>query len=170
MNDACKTETREYGSLSFRIEWHYDYDTDPPWDRECGHGPVSDWKHRPKRPGEMILNSDRGSHRFYDFVQAVKLAKKDGWNTAPFNWPTDGARAHAAALADFEYLRRWCTNQWHYCGIVVTLLDADGEPDSVNASLWGIESEGDDYHEGVIGELVSECLSQITATIGGDDE
>lgn len=114
----------------------------------------------------MILNSDRGSHRFYDFAHAVKLAKKDGWNTAPFNWPTNGARAHAAALADFEYLRRWCTDQWHYCGIIVTLLDADGEPDSVDASLWGIESEGDDYHEEIILELITECLSQITATIG----
>ena len=167
MSNAYRTETREHGSLLFRIEWVYDHDSDPPWDREDGHGPVSDWEHRSKRPGEMVLNSDRGSHRFYDFAEAVKLARKDGWNTAPFNWRTDGARAHAAALADFDYLRRFCTDQWHYCGIVVTLLDADGEPDSVDASLWGIESEGDDYHEEVIGELIAECLSQITATIRG---
>lgn len=166
MSDAYRTETRESGTMSFRIEWVYDHDSDPPWDRECGHGPVSDWEHRSKRPGEMILNSNRGSHRFYDFAEAVKLARKDGWNTAPFNWPTDGARAHAAALADFDYLRRFCADQWHYCGIIVTLLDADGEPDSVDASLWGIESEGDDYHEEIISELITECLSQITATIG----
>ena len=166
MSDAYRTETRESGTMSFRIEWVYDHDSDAPWDREDGHGPVSDWEHRSKRPGEMILNSNRGSHRFYDFAEAVKLARKDGWNTAPFDWPTNGARAHAAALADFDYLRRFCNDQWHYCGIVVTLLDADGEPDSVDASLWGIESEGDDYHEEVIGELIAECLSQITATIG----
>lgn len=166
MSDAYRTETRESGTMSFRIEWVYDHDSDPPWDRECGHGPVSDWEHRSKRPGEMILNSNRGSHRFYDFAEAVKLARKDGWNTAPFNWPTDGARAHAAALADFDYLRRFCADQWHYCGIIVTLLDADGEPDSVDASLWGIESEGDDYHEEIISELITECLSQIAATIG----
>jgi len=166
MIDAYRTETRESGTMSFRIEWVYDHDCDPPWDREDGHGPVSDWEHRSKRPGEMILNSDRGSHRFYDFAEAVKLARKDGWNTAPFDWRTEGARAHAAALADFKYLQAWCTDQWHYCGIVVTLLNADGEPDSVDASLWGIESEGDDYHEEVIRELIAECLHQITATIG----
>ena len=166
MHDAYRTETRESGIMSFRIEWLYDHDCDPPWDREDGHGPVSDWEHRSKRPGEMILNSDHGSHRFYDFAEAVKLAKKDGWNTAPFDWPTNGARAHAAALADFDYLRRFCNDQWHYCGIVVTLLDADGEPDSVDASLWGIESEGDDYHEGIISELITDCISQITAAIG----
>ena len=166
MSDAYRTETRESGTMSFRVEWVYDHDCDPPWDREDGHGPVSDWEHRSKRPGEMILNSDRGSHRFYNFAEAVKLARKDGWNTAPFDWPTNGARAHAAALADFKYLQAWCNDQWHYCGIVVTLLDADGEPESVDASLWGIESEGDGYHEEVISELIAECLSQITATIG----
>ena len=166
MSDAYRTETRESGTMSFRIEWVYDHDCDPPWDREDGHGPVSDWEHRSKRPGEMILNSNRGSHRFYDFAEAVKLARKDGWNTAPYDWPSKGAQAHAAALADFDYLRRFCNDQWHYCGIVVTLLDADGKPDSVDASLWGIESEGDDYHEEVIEELIAECLSQITATIG----
>ena len=166
MTDAYRTETRESGTMSFRIEWVYDHDSDAPWDREDGHGPVSDWEHRSKRPGEMILNSNRGSHRFYDFAEAVKLARKDGWNTAPYDWPSKGAQAHAAALADFDYLRRFCNDQWHYCGIVVTLLDADGDPDSVDASLWGIESEGDDYHEEAIGELIAECLSQITATIG----
>lgn len=166
MHDAYKTETRESGTMSFRLEWVYDHDSDAPWDREDGHGPVSDWEHRSKRPGEMILNSNRGSHRFYDFAQAVKTARVEGWNTAPYDWPSKGAQAHAAALADFDYLRRFCNDQWHYCGIVVTLLDADGEPDSVDASLWGIESECDDYHEEVISELITECLSQITATIG----
>ena len=166
MSDAYRTETREHGSLLFRIEWVYDHDSDAPWDREDGHGPVSDWEHRSKRPGEMILNSNRGSHRFYDFAQAVKTARVEGWNTAPFDWPTNGARAHAAALADFKYLQAWCNDQWHYCGIVVTLLDADGEPDSIKASLWGIESDGSDYHEEAIGELIFECMHEITATIG----
>jgi hypothetical protein len=167
MSDAYKTETRESGTMSFRVEWFYDDDSDAPWDREDGHGPVSDWETREKRPGEMILSSERRhSKRFYDFTQAVKIARRDGWNTAPFNWPTEGARAHAAAMEDFDRLRQWCADQWHYCGIVVTLLDADGEPDSVDASLWGIESDSPESHEEVIGELIDECLSQITATIG----
>jgi hypothetical protein len=68
--------------------------------------------------------------------------------------------------SDYERLRQFCTDQWHYCGIVVTLLDADDEPDSVNASLWGIESDCTDYHEEVINELIQECLDQITTTIG----
>lgn len=166
MTDAYRTETRSHGTMHFRVEWVHDSDHGAPWDEECGHGDVSDWTTLDKRPGEMTLSSDRRMKRFYDFAGAVKLARRDGWNTAPFEWPSKGARAHAAALADFKYLQAWCNDQWHYCGIVVTLLDADGEPDSVDASLWGIESECDDYHEEVIGELITECMHQIIATIG----
>jgi hypothetical protein len=166
MSDAYKTETRESGTMSFRVDWVYDHVTDTPWDREDGHGPVSDWERREKKPGELILVTNRHSKRFYDFAEAVKIARRDGWNTTPFNWPTEGARAHAAAMADFDRMRQWITDQWYYCGIVVTLLDADGNPDSIDASLWGIESDSPESHEEVIGELIDECLSQITATIG----
>jgi hypothetical protein len=166
MMDTYQTETRESGTMSFRIEWVYDHDSDAPWDRECGHGPVSEWTTRDKRPGEMILCSDRHSKRFYDFATAVKTARVEGWDTAPYKTRKPGERAQAAVMADFERLRLWCDNQWHHCGIVVTLLDADGEPDSVDASLWGIESDSHDYHEDVIGELITDCLSQITSIIG----
>lgn len=163
---AYQTETRESGTLSFRVEWFYDSYSDAPWDEECGHGEVSDWTTRDKRPGEMILSSDRRMKRFYDFAGAVKTARAEGWNTAPFEWPSAGAKAHAAAMADFDYLRRWCNDDWHYCGIVVTLLNADGEPDSVDASLWRIESDSPECHEEVVNELIQECLDQIATTIG----
>ena len=169
MSDAYRTETRESGTLPFRVEWFYDSDSDAPWDNEDGHGPVSDWEHRSKKPGEMILTRDRRMRRYYDFSEAVRIARRDGWNTAPYNWPSEGARAHAAAMADYERLRQWCTDQWHYCGIVVTLLDADGDPDSVDASLWGIEDGlpgSSQYHEDVIQDLIAECVGQITATVG----
>lgn len=53
-----------------------------PWEDD-GHGPVSDWTRRAKAPGELILASDGGSHRFYDFAAAVKLARADGWGFMP---------------------------------------------------------------------------------------
>ena len=168
MNDAYRTETRESGTMSFRIEWVYDSDSDAPWVREDGHGPVSDWTSDPKAPGQMVLCTDRRMYRYYDFAEAVKLARRDGWDTKPYGTRKPGERAHAAAMADYNYLRQWCNQQWQYCGIVVTLLGADGEPD-VDASLWGIEdglSSMSEYHEEVIGELIHECLSQITATVG----
>lgn len=152
------TETREAHGKEWTIEWVYDTNTGAPW-KECdGHGPVSDWEHRDKRPGELILNKDRGSKRFYDFAEAVKIARRDGWNTKPYHWDTKGAQAAAAAWADFEYLRGWCNDEWHYCGIVVTLND------DISASLWGIEDgldSSDEYHEEVIKELMAECLDDL---------
>ena len=43
MSNAYRRETRESGTMRFRVEWFFDADTDAPWDREDGHGPVSDW-------------------------------------------------------------------------------------------------------------------------------
>ena len=152
------TDTRQAHGKEWTIEWVYDQDHEAPW-LECdGHGPVSDWECRDKRPGELILNEDRGSKRFYDFAEAVKIARRDGWNTAPYNWDTKGAQAAAAAYADFEYLRAWCNDEWHYCGIVVTLNDGG---DDISASLWGIESNGTEYHEEVIEELMRQCLHDL---------
>lgn len=168
--DAYRTETREHGTMRFRIEWVHDSDHDAPWVEDDGHGAVSDWTTRAKRPGEMILCTDRRMRRLYDFAGAVKTARADGWNTAPYEWPSKGSQAHAAALADFEYLRRWCNDDWWHCGIVVTLLDSDGDDDSVDASLWGIEDGlpgSREWHEEVITDLIAECMDQITAMIGG---
>lgn len=168
MNDSYRTETRESGAMSFRVEWCYDMDADAPWDREDGHGPVSNWTSDPKAPGQMVLCTDRRMKLYYNFAEAVKMARRDGWDTKPYGTRKPGERAHAAVMADYNYLRQWCDQQWWYCGIVVTLLDADGESD-VNASLWGIEDglpSMSEYHEEMILELAQECLSQITATIG----
>lgn len=149
--DIQEGRTLDLGSgYTARVECPYDDDTTPPWKREDGHGPVSEWRPvwnrhtgcRDKRPGEMLLvregrgTSDLG--RFYDFAAAVKLARRDGWGYhGMHDGETPGERAHKAALADFEYLRRWCNDEWHYIGVVVT-VHRNGEEIGGDA-LWGIE-------------------------------
>jgi hypothetical protein len=147
--DAYKTDTLTQHCRTYLVEWFYD-DMGAPWDNSDCHGPVSKWERRSKRPGERILNSDRDSHRFYDFQQAVKDAVKV-WGCKP------GPDAVEAVERDFEYLRRWCADQWFYCGIRVTLLDDKGEKTDIDASMWGIESDADGYHASVIQDLIGEC-------------
>lgn len=65
--------------------------------------------------------------------------------------------AAAAALADFDRLRRWCDNQWHYVGVIVESLDED-EDVIDSASLWGIESDAGDYLDEVAQDLAAELL------------
>jgi hypothetical protein len=167
MNDAYKTETLTQHGKTYRVQWFYDCDMGAPWEEHDGHGIVSDWTRRDKHPGELVLNEDRGSRRFYDFAATVKKARAEGWNTAPYDWKTKGEQAAAAAMADFENLRRWCANQWHWCGIVVSLLDDEGEETGIDAALWGIEDDGfcsDGHHATVVQELIGECEHQENRT------
>lgn len=134
----------------FSVKFDYDTDNGAPWENCDGHGPVSDWEKRSKRPGELILNTDwRGNQRFYNFAEAVKQARREGWDAHPYNEgsETKGQQAAKAAMADFEYLREWCNDVWCYVGATVTLLDDDGEETSISDSMWGVETRGDYHHE-----------------------
>lgn len=163
-------QTFEHNGNKFRVTFPYDDDATAPWDREDGHGPVSEWKRHafgqgskpPKRPGEMILCGDRHGYRTYDFAEAVRIAKRDGWDAEPYNTAeTRGQRAAKAAMADFNRLRRWCSDQWNYVGVVVELLDKDGDPTGETESLWGIESDAGDYLEEVARELAEEIIHRL---------
>ena len=143
-----------------------------------GHGPVSDWRRAgwrgaDKRPGERPLVTDHGSTRFYDWKAAIEIAKRDGWG-APEKvrkeWdkkgivPTKGMIAEAAVQADYEWLKAWCEDRWHWACVHVVLLDDDGEEmDFVSYSVAGICSED---KEGILmyaKELAGEVLSEICA-------
>jgi hypothetical protein len=62
-----------------------DYDHGAPWEETDGHGPVTEWESRDKLPGELILNDDgrNGRKRFYDYAEACRIARRDGWGTLP---------------------------------------------------------------------------------------
>lgn len=161
-----------------------DDDMPPPWEASDGHGPVSEWRvykprdgDRGKRPGERVLHQDGPHARFYDFAEAVRIAKRDGWGVAttqcqyvssiglPYEMctadalplergcaahggkvPTPGEIAAAAAEQDFQFLRRWCNDEWHYVVVSVELQDSDGETVERDA-LCGVEDDTDYWRE-----------------------
>lgn len=146
---------------SYAVSVVRDMHSGAPWDEEDGHGPVTGWETRAKLPGEMVLCSDRHAKRFYDFAEACRIARRDGWDAEPYC--TDGtetprAKAAKAALADFNRLRRWCSEDWYYVGVIVSpLCSCCGTPDEGrSASLWGIESDCGDYLKEVARNLISE--------------
>ena len=120
----------------------YDEDSGPPWDDCDGHGPVTDWVTRDKRPGELVLCCGRGGKRYYDYSGALKVARKDGWDAAPYsNTETKGQRAHKAVMADYEHLRAWCNEEWRYVGVTVRLYHNGQKVD--DDTLWGLEDCND---------------------------
>lgn len=134
--------------LTFSVTFEDDTDTGAPWELCDGLGVVTDWEYRNKRPGELILNESHGSKRFFDFAETCRIALRDGWDAHPYNEGNETKRQQAAkaARANYEYLRAWCNDEWRYVGVIVTLLDDNGEPTEVSDSLWGVETWGD-YHE-----------------------
>ena len=73
----------QYGPYTITATIKHDSDTGAPWSEHDGHGPVSDWTTRDKRPGELVLCSDRNSRRYYDFAEACRIARRDGWGWMP---------------------------------------------------------------------------------------
>lgn len=69
----------EHNGNRFKVTFPPDWDRWAPWDEEDGHGPVSDWTTRAKRPGELILARDGCRYQYYDFAEACRIARRDGW-------------------------------------------------------------------------------------------
>lgn len=178
---AGETITCEVDGFTVTATIHSDDDTTPPWEREDGHGEVTGWTRRAKMPGELVLNTDGGSHRYYDFAGACATARRDGWRNGE-----DAARVQAgepvaysarqvaarAALADYERLRRWCADLWEYVGVSVTVTREDDDGDPVELvgeyehALWGIESDCPDYLTEMAAELAGEALEAARAAVG----
>lgn len=147
-------------TFTFKVEIMPDYNLDPPWKMNDCHGPVSEWTYRDKKPGELILAEDRGVKLYYDYEEACRIALQDGWDSPPYNdgSETPHQQAAKAARADYEYLRRWCDNEWHYVIVKVTLLDENGEETEVFDSL-GLENSDEDYLNEEIRRMADDLAS-----------
>jgi hypothetical protein len=154
-------ETIELNGLTFQVEHVPDDTHGAPWEECDGHGIVSEWTTRDKKPGERVLCSDRGSKRYYDFEETVKLALKDAWGVKDAQGKTKRQIAAEAVERDFEFLRGWCNDEWYYVGVIVTLLDIEGEATRERESLWGVESCSTDYLDEVAKELAEEISGRI---------
>lgn len=139
-----------------------DEDSGPPWKSCDGWGVVSGWRRKDsKRPGERIINEDRGWCRFYDWEASIRQAKAEGWcQDIP---GTLGERAAAACEKDFALLKAWCDDEWWYCGIVLS-ISVKGIPlDEHAASLWGIDCNVPDSDNKYLLEVANDLIPDALA-------
>lgn len=152
MNEAFNTETIEHKGVTVLIEYFYDSDRGAPWKEEDGHGVIRDtrayygWPD--KKPGEIIIHQDRGDYWLYDIQATTEIAKRDGWGVAAVDAAglTKGQITALAVKRDMEFCRGYLRDDWHYAGIVCTVLDKHGEKTDDEDSCCGFETF-DDYHE-----------------------
>lgn len=169
--DGSARVSVEHDGFTITARVLHDDDASPPWEREDGHGPVSDWTTCDKKPGERVISTDRYHKRFYDFAEAVKIAKRDGWGVPDVD-TTGMSKAQIAQLAaehDLRLLQAWCDDEWHYCGVVLSVSRAGVTLDDHAASLWSIETNypGSDnsYLSEVADELLPEALDVARAVL-----
>lgn len=168
MRDSYNSFDFELHGVAFRAFLVADEDHGRPWEESDGHGPVRQvakgYNGLEKRPGERPLYvGGRGEYSWaYDWQAAMKIARRDGWGVSGGRLPGETARQYAAraVTADFEFLRAWCNDAWHYCGVCVSRLDEDGETldEPYSYALWGIESNAADYLREVANENAAEIL------------
>ena len=143
MNDEYGGEILEVEGVKVNVVYTYDTDTEAPWDNCDGHGPVSEWTTRDKRPGERVLCQDRNFKQYYDWQAACKLARKE-WGSKDIE---------AAVQADFDYLRAWCNDNWQYVGVRVAVSN-------VEDSIWGVETYKD-YHMEYAKDMARELVGSM---------
>lgn len=144
---------KEFEHLGYKVEIHVEQDTyhGPPWKENDGHGPVSEWRRKESKTlGERVLCQDRGSCRFYDWQEAMKIARKDGWGLGDERKaaltkklgrpPTHGEVLEAAVQFDFDYLHGWCNDEWHWVGYTTRIKAPDGTRTDGD-SCWGFDDE-----------------------------
>jgi hypothetical protein len=200
MSATYGTDTREAPcGTRYRVDWTYDYDHDAPEEESDGHGVVVELVEDPADYMDQFDEDDepdmeevirhkmmrrlsgyRHTHRhgqvkYYDVWETMKRAAAEGWGVDNPVGLSPEEIIDAAIEADFDYLHGWYNDDWHWCGITVTLLaeDEDGNDEDTewDISLWGANSEDDAHHEEMITELLADVLGRraeattvITAT------
>ncbi|MBV5272089.1 MAG: hypothetical protein JZU52_00095 [Lamprocystis purpurea] len=101
-------------AMHFTLVIALDDRNDPPWEQADGHGPVSDWTRREKRPGERVLHRDRTLRRYYDVATAQRIALRERWGAhrPPVGRPRVATRLHGATWCDratVARLQQWLT-------------------------------------------------------------
>lgn len=132
-----------------------DPDCEPPWIGADGYGPVSEWTSRNKLNGERTLSSDGGMHRYYDWSEALRLAKGDDGGVE--EGLSKRAKAIKAVAADFEYLRAWCNGEWRYIGVCVQVWYRGATFAHAQDAFWGVEDRGD-YWQDVAYEMLASII------------
>ena len=202
-----------FNGRDYRVNFEQDDDHGAPWEDCDGHGIVSEWTTRDKRPGERVLNSDGRSKRFYDVQATMQLAQQECWSlsdkemaelleklarprivrrvvesryhvengirkdyitewktvTIPGRDPakplTRGEIVAAAVDADYEFLRSWCNDEWHHCGIVVTHIPHGMEPGEVENdyghAVWGFADNDYEYLTREAHSIIAQCERDI---------
>lgn len=112
--------------------------------------------------GQWFKGRELETHRS-QWCDDINEAIREVYDANRATYPTKRAYAAAAAEADFARLKAWCEDDWYYVGVIVTASREGIELGS--ASLWGIESDAEDYLVEVANELAEQAVEEAQAKL-----
>lgn len=152
--------------LRFHVSIEHDPDKGAPWNEDDSHGIV-----RNLRDAPAVGYKQLAQHWYYDLHASLAKAQSEGWGLSEAKLaeltaslqrePLPVEIAQMAVFEDYQRLLAWCNDGWHWCGVVVILLDAEGNPTNRSEALWGIESDSPEYHQQVAQELAEQMAKDI---------
>lgn len=119
---------------------------------------------RPKKGAKPMLNQTGFIRQTFSYanhqIETVNVPGRD-----PNKPLTEGEILAEAVRLDYERLRGWCNDQWHYVGVIVVHVPNGVDEREVEVdysyALWRINSDDDDYIIEVAHELAEEATSAI---------
>ena len=161
-------ENFTYEGFDFMVEIKNDADHEAPWDDGDNNGIVFNRRGK-KHPSERIIHNDGTNLTLYDWQGTIAKAEVEGWGLYPEaeqklaqslgHMPTKRQIVEAAVARDYEMMRSWCNNEWHYVGVVVRLPDEWGGREE---SVWGIPDNDTDVINEVRNELADSLITHIS--------
>jgi hypothetical protein len=151
--------------ITFKVETMRDEGHEAPWEDDDGRGVVTDWLNIDADTADaaklrQLGHEERdGSARYFDVAATRAKAKAEGWGLSDEDrakLPKHATKAQildAIVEGEYRFLNGWCSNEWEYIGVIVTLPGT-----GIDASLWGIESNSGDYLQEVARDLADQII------------
>ena len=176
-------DNRTFTLLGVEFAWRTQDDetTGAPWKEHDGHGEVrsankSYGSRVQKRPGERVMSAYRHDVTLYDWQDAIRKAKDEGWGLgdeelAEFTVrcgrkPTARMIRAEAVRRDFEYLAGWARSDWHWVDVLTWRTDDDGEVEPADIRYSGsYESTDTAGHLEAAHESAVELLDDMRAAV-----
>lgn len=135
-----------------RVEFTPDDCSSLPWQEFEGHGEIrtvyARYGHPEKKPGELVIHEERGTHWLYDVQGVISKATREGWGLQPEEVaklaeklkraPTKREIIARAVELDAEYCAGWLDGRYSWAVCWATVLDPEGREVS-SYCLGGVE-------------------------------
>lgn len=169
MADTIWKGTFTHKGHTFNVKHVTDPHHGPPWKEYDGHGVITEYLSDTQADSdpdmELFRELDHAGQWHYDWSASLAKAHTEQWSLAPEKaiGLTPEQITEAAVEADYQFIRGWCVDEWYYIGVVVSLDGTD-----IERSLWGIESNADDYLKEVARELADDVLTEAPAELDAE--